>query len=549
MRVKLSYKYGSSPDFFYESTVRDEINPIQDVTSGPQQFEFIPSEGSTVTVEVPNDLQPDYQYFEPVLHNKVYYLLTNSDSPIRQDVIDFGTEITMTVSGDVYTGSFVFTNPDSFKNLFLIVDGTNTIENSDSLTFPVLEDEIKVIDYTSSGRAGVFSLDYAVLNDNAQIFLEHNGNIVAQTDLLSASDTGTIEFVKTSSNIEEIRILIKQTLNDNEVDLVCNGVSLKDFYISLVDGDLSNVCGQIADQRRYHNGSGTLPVAGDTIYVDILGTTLYNGNNYLHVINPTIMVVPSASSVYVGVDLEGRVLREGSCVCSEVAVPVITQGDIFVNQNEYFRVLIEASNNPFEWAIDTTCNKYSLSGGGRGTVYNYTDCDSVSQSVTVGIEGTQEICALALPTVVSGDGVPTLIGKCTDGLLPEGINFEGGLLSGLSTVAGETTIDLIASNCFGDSASTPINIKVIPVLKMKPLAINFKEFQKTGPDACTVPSANYELLYFNGSGDLPLKNDTLFVDSYGFNIFVGGDFWYQLNNSTYSIQVDSSGVVINTHIC
>jgi hypothetical protein len=445
MKVKVSYSYDTSPKFSYESTVRNDIDPIFDVTSGVQQFQFIPNEGSTVTVEVPNDTQPDYRYFEPVLHNKVYYILTNNDSPTKQDILDFGVEITMSIIGDVYTGNFVLSNPDGFKNLFLVVDSTNTIEDLDALTFGMLEGEIKIIDYTSNGRAGVFSLDYAVTNANAQIFLEYNGNIVAQTDLLSALDTGTIEFIKMSNDIEDIRILVKQTLNDNTVDLSCNGIGLTDFYIDLADGDLSNVCSQVADQRRYHNGSGALPVSGDTIYEDVLGSIKFNGNNYLHVINPTIMVVPSASSTYVGVNLDGLVQREGSCVCSEVAIPVITQGDIIVNQNESFRVLIEATNNPFEWEIDTTCNKYSLSGGKRGTVFSYTDCDAVSQSITVGIDGNKEVCATALPTVVSGDGIPVLSGKCTDGLLPEGITFEDGVLSGLSTVSGETTIELIAS--------------------------------------------------------------------------------------------------------
>lgn len=549
MKVKVKYSFGASPDFEFEATPANGIAPIYSLTSGLDNTEFIPPTGSTITVSVPSESEVGYRYFDPVLNNKVYYLLTNSNSPTRSDFISSGTVIVVALVAGEWTGSFVLSNPDNYKNLFIAVDGTNTISDPETMTFDILEDEIKVIDFTANVKPGLFSIDYTVTNANASIFLEYNNQIVARSGVLAALSTGTLYFPKTSSSEENIRIIVKQTDNANTIELVNNGVDLTSFYISTDDGSPADVCSQIADQQKFHNGLNALPVPGDIIYDDSSGVSLYDGNNFLHVVSTVLMVVPSGLSTYLRVNTTGQALEQGSCVCSEVAVPVITQGDITLKQNQYFDITFEATNNPTSWVLDSTCLKYILYGGERGAVFTYSDCDAVSHTIAVGIQGTQEICALVDPVIVSGTGSFTQTEKCTDGILPEGLTFSNGRLYGSVTKSVRLTADFIATNCFGSSVSTPIDIIVEPLFDLKPVAIDVKGFEDTGADACAIVSPDYTILYHTGRTDIPVLNDQISTDSYGFDAFVGGDMWYKVGGSLYSIQVDSLGVVINTHTC
>jgi hypothetical protein len=57
-------------------------------------------------------------------------------------------------------------------------------------------------------------------------------------------------------------------------------------------------------------------------------------------------------------------------------------------------------------------------------------------------------------------------------------------------------------------------------------------------------------LYHNSkTGNIPDLNDTIFVDMKATTPFVGGKLWYNIDASTYSIQVDSYGTVIDKHVC
>lgn len=549
MKVKLRYNYTGSSEFEYVGNVSDFNTPIFSLESGINQIEFLPIEGTTVEIEVPNP-NTGLRTFDPNLNNAIYYLLTNNNSPSRDDVLNFGIALSISNSDGYYRSSFTFNNPDGYTNLFLVVDSTNTINISDTLNFTMGSGEIKIIDGITSSGGKIIEINYQCVEDGNEIFLEQNGSVVFSTGIITALGTGSIKLKKITDLPEEFRIIIKGSSTSGDIELTYNEPLLTEFYIDLTDGEISDVCSQVANTRRYHNGLNTLPVEGDFIYTTSLGDTKYNGGNFLHVVSPTIMVSPSSSSIYIGVDLEGKVLSTGSCVCSELAVPVINQGDIVLKQDEQFSIAISATNNPFKWQINTSCTEYRLSGGIRGAVFSYKDCDSVEQNIAVGINGSKKICTLSdPPSLISGTGVFEEIGKCTEGILPEGLTFRDGLLFGIPSTPAKKIISLIASNCFGDSVSTDINVIIQSALQMKPFAIITREPKKTNADACTIPTADFELLYHNGKGDIPMENDVIYVDQYGINVFVGGDLWYNINNGVNSVQIDPSGVVKSVYIC
>tara|TARA_R100000734_G_C3299807_1_gene90583 strand:+ start:565 stop:966 length:402 start_codon:yes stop_codon:yes gene_type:complete len=54
-------------------------------------------------------------------------------------------------------------------------------------------------------------------------------------------------------------------------------------------------CGEEEFTTRYHNGSGTYPVAGDNVYTDSSGTTALNGGSYKIQGNNTVMIIDSGA--------------------------------------------------------------------------------------------------------------------------------------------------------------------------------------------------------------------------------------------------------------
>jgi hypothetical protein len=84
---------------------------------------------------------------------------------------------------------------------------------------------------------------------------------------------------------------------------------------------------------------------------------------------------------------------------------------------------------------------------------------------------------------------------------------------------------------------------------MTPFAIDVNDFMETGALACSL-TPRYDLLYHNSKTSLiPELNDVIFVDMKGTTVFNGGKLWYNIDASTYSVQVDEYGTVIATHTC
>lgn len=66
---------------------------------------------------------------------------------------------------------------------------------------------------------------------------------------------------------------------------------LVEFTISGAGFNLANVCGESANTQRWHNGAGSEPTVGDTIYEDSAGNTpLPGGNNYFKITNRHLQI-------------------------------------------------------------------------------------------------------------------------------------------------------------------------------------------------------------------------------------------------------------------
>lgn len=544
MKVRLSYDYGDGP-IRLEGYVVESGTSVYSVTGNPT---FIPTEGSTIDIVTEGTLNYTYRSMVPDLNNKVYYLFTNNPRPTLEEIRDQGTQVSMILDGGEYKGDFVYSNPDEYTNLFIALDMTNSLDIGDTATFSMLAETAMVIDTEMSAGGGNFSLSYITDAGGVTIALEQNGEIVASTGEMGTGTSGTLEIIKYTKTNEDIRVVINAATSDVEITITNNVVALTPYYIDEDEGDLSNVCGQAADRLIYFSGFGSAPAQGDIIYTDNSGTNEYDGGNALHVISATVMGAPSTTSAYIGVDSIGRVISSGNCTCSEVAVPTITQGDIRLKTNQQIRILFEASNNANSWSVNSTCVNYTLLGGERGAIFTYTDCKGDSQRVTISVEQSLEICASATPTLITGSGTYTTGDVCINSLLPRGLTFANGVLNGAPADSGEYELEVVATNCFGDSAPVTVLITVDANITLKPLLIDTTNYKDANTDTCLI-SGTYDMLYHNGRGLFPEVNDMVFYDYNGFKPFRGGDYWYNLDGAPNVLKIDSNGIVIESYTC
>jgi hypothetical protein len=381
--------------------------------------------------------------------------------------------------------------------------------------------------------------------------LFYNGEIVDDSGVSTGVTSGNLKFFKYSGELNEAKLVFSNT-----TALAMTFTStptfpgLTRFFISDEDGTLSNVLSQIAiNDNVWHNGSDVLPVAGDIIFTNPNGTALYNGGNAYHVVNETIMTVPDPNAKYVSLNETGDVLSNDSGGCSETLGPVITQGDVTLVQNQRVYLEFEAENNPTTWSIVTPFNDYLLSGNEKGAIFTYTDVNGNAQRVTVSAFETQNVYSDVLPVLVTGTGSIELVGLYQQAGLPNGITFSNGVLSGQTQSTGTWSLTVIAANCVGDSLEVTVDIAVESEINMTPFAIDVNDFMETGALACSL-TPRYDLLYHNSKTSLiPELNDVIFVDMKGTTVFNGGKLWYNIDASTYSVQVDEYGTVIATHTC
>ena len=543
MTINFSYSYTGSSEYEFKSASNSTENVLLRSIDGFQGVDHMPPIGSTVTVfsnviGTTGDID-----FRPALNNKFYWLVSDEVITDRDTIISLGSPISVTLSGGRYTGTFVFSNPNGYRYLYVVADYKCSISNGgDILTHTFSAGEQAIVDSKTDVKPGVNTFSWTPTTGPIRMRAYVNGNLVIDSG--STMTAGYATYTKTSYGEEDVRIIFDNTPSANTVEFGFMNSELIKFSIDPTNGTLNNVCSQTPSIDLRHSGASVLPVQGDVIYTGATGATRYNGGDAYHLM--ASVIGPGTDWILIGTD--GTVKQRGSCVCSEVAVPVITQGDIEVKVGQSFSIAVEASNNPTSWAVVSTSDVYELNGGVKGAIYTYTDVDGVTQRVTVSINQLVRVAAQAAPTLITGTGTYTLIGPNEAASLPSGVSFKDGIISGTVRDSGSYTIELVATNCVGDSISTSFDILASSSVTMKPFPIDINQFEKTGAASCLI-TGNWDLLYHNGYDDLPVINNTIYVDPNGTQRFKGGNFWYFMLGSLYSIKVDEFGKVIETHTC
>jgi hypothetical protein len=518
-----------------------------DISNNPQ-VGVIPVTGDTVSIYVSAIGYTSVEKpFVPTFNNKVYWHTSSDPLLSGEDVINAGAaEITMTlVSGESprYEGLFTYSRNTYY---YIVIDMRNIITCSDGLVgidsigshYPVNVE----MNFTSGGVRGISVIDIDTSDAGNVITGVYNNSQVAY---VSSGGTGSFTFIKTSADDDTLYLSVTNE-GPIEGDVKFEGVcaSLSSVALSTVGfDDLLTACSYREDfLTRYFNGVDTYPAVGDYVFTNGSGATYFNGDNKYY------YIIGNDSSIKI--DSNGGVVSVTSCVCEETSLPVISTTTFPIQLGAASSFKIEATHNPTSWAVVSTVDMVTFNGNETGGVFDYTDENLCSKTLSVGI-GETIITPVEYGSItpVSGVDADYAIGGM---YVPYGLSIDdNGILQTNFTTPGSYSIALVATNCVGPSDSTTISFTVQHPPTLSP-------FQMTSVGECSSASACsstecMSTFWFDGVNcdnecSYPAVNDFVYIDGYKNDILNGGYLYYKMDNNQ-SILIDGIGQVISVVNC
>ena len=510
----------------------------------------IPVDGDTIELKALEAGTATQQPFSSSLGSRMLYHISDDvyDLDTADDLSKIATNVTPTLAAGTYTSSFTYTRA-SKKYLYLIFDYRNDVTASGAT--------LSMASGVTTDTTFNTKINFDVIRGRATI--GYNANTTANTFILKLNNNeifnsgavtgaGTISFLKTSNtdNVYDLQVLTTGT--DDGWSITPSLPSLTSFVLDTTGTTFALVCANTASTTKYHNGTAALPTTGDIIYDNSVGTVFYNGNDEFHKVG---------TNNYANINTKGSVLNAGVCTtCGETAVPVISTTTFTSERGSSIDVTINASNNPEEFALVSTCLNYYLNGGDKGAVYSYTDCSAGSTiTKTISSGNSIIICSSSVPTLISGTGTSSAGGVCSSEVLPPGLSFNNrtGKLNGIVRVPGVYTFNITATNCFGTSVSTLITVNVLAVTVTKRYNMDISNPQTTSTLACAV-TPSYAQMYYIGEKEYPEVNDFIFENiGINFTRFKGGYKYYITDELTGGknniLRIDDIGQVVEKVVC
>jgi len=585
-KVTQIYSYTGSEEYLFDGINLSSGNGFGfDISKlGPGGVGPVPYDGATITIKSGTIGTTDNQKdFSPDTGNKVYYLLTDRSysKTEAQEIIDLGTEVSMIYSGEEnrYIGTFTFSNPDSKSKLYIVWDYTDLLVSGSAsydgkasnrkVTIPLpsnngrVEFDFQVLSSVSriqiiNGSSILYDSKFVGVNAessfNELISIGYDESEINLTEPLDGlTNNGDIQgsFDK-NSTMESVIAVISSPVTTGEWSLDVADPSLTSFFISTGGPNISESCSSITSITAYHNGSGPIPVEGDLLFSDSLGQ------------NPLLMVssyfLVSSEATRSGTSVEhpitigqlGEVTAVFSCDCGETSIPVISTDPLYFSVGRYYKLKIESTNNPSFWNIVSTIKRYILFGEDSGGTFSYTalNGDTINDSVAAGRKTI--VYSSSDPTILSGtieisEEIPN-----NGGLLPNGMTFDNvsGIIEGIPTESGAFEFEVNADNCFGTSIDTTILITSISREELTPFKMSTENPERINTESCSVtPSSDWDIVFHTGTSEFPNEGDMVFKNIDNLVVFDGNSYWYLVADGTVSLQIDSTGKVIDTYTC
>ena len=281
-------------------------------------------------------------------------------------------------------------------------------------------------------------------------------------------------------------------------------------------------CAGSTSTTVYYNGQNSIPSEGNIIYSDAAGTTLFAGDSKYYYI----------SGYALNIDNFGVVLSVTPCGCTEVAVPVVIQGNVEFIQGNDVSIKIAATNNPTSYAVSTTSSNYAIDGGTvGGVVTGQNPSTLLYENVVVNVGQVIYKCYVTgtISVVTGSDVTFSLVGPCQTNSMPAGLELDTatGLISGTASGFGQYNLTVTATNCVGVSIPNTFTITVnSQPVNYIPIQVDKVNNQVSAAACCAISVPTFVTMYSSGYTVFPMVDDIVYEDQNGATPLVGGSNWY-----------------------
>jgi hypothetical protein len=569
---------------------------ISGSTTGIEGFGRNPSTGDNVTLTASRLGAVDRDAFDPTLGTKMYYLLTNNEylqSQTEEIIANPSTvELTPVLTGDNWTGTITNFSRAGFDHFYTLIDYRGKITAGATSEFAIpIQTNTAAGNITSrldfGDKQGRISLPYTPVSGSGatgNIFnIRQNGTIIATSGDTPTTASGNLIFTKEAETVIYDAEIIHYGEGENITGEGINKIAKMDITNpalteftyesteSVFDTTASNYVCRTASlplTTKYHNGETGLPEEGNIIYENSNGTVRAGDGKYHRYGSNTSPSLPAAPlNYYMLVDTDGIVEVTQLCTtCPSIAIPVVTiPSTVNMRLLEDVRLSIQTTNDPIFYNVVGTCNNIQVTAGPEGATITWVDCQSISRSAAIGINGEIFIETIG-STYVTTSGTTTSLnaGTLSSQYLPSGLTFnqDDGVILGAPQETGNFTLVFNAENCFGTSIDKTVVISVIEE-GQRAFKMDGSQFGTTSALTCNIAAGqlNSTLFYHSGSAVYPQVNDIVSVPTRGqggtsnTSVFKGGYVWYKApwdtagtGNGT-ALLIDDRGVIVEIYTC
>lgn len=168
---------------------------------------------------------------------------------------------------------------------------------------------------TNNGGASITESGFVWSTTNSTPTIGGTG-VTKIVDPLSPTDNNIDAVISglSSSTLHYVRAYATNSAGTGygSVKSVTTAQAITSFYTDTLGSSLSTQACSVTNvnTQRWHNGSGTLPTLGDTVYTNSTGTTVFNGGNKWYRMGTTPFVL---STVVVRINSSGVIYGTYNC--------------------------------------------------------------------------------------------------------------------------------------------------------------------------------------------------------------------------------------------
>jgi hypothetical protein len=245
-KANQTYSYTGSIEYSFDDIILDSVSELALNTSeiGFEGLDSIPYDGAVVTLRTGDvGTLSDVKDLQPSLNNGFYYLITDEDysNSSSEDIIALATAVPACIVSGKYEGTFTFSNPNDYSELYIIFDYKDSIvEGLGSYTGGEVT---KNIELGFGSTIGVTGIDYVITDTPTRITLYSGTTVIADSKYVGLNSTANYnDLIAAGISDDDIDLSSPYdgTVNNGTGELLFKKTSAANNYTAVVESPLAS---------------------------------------------------------------------------------------------------------------------------------------------------------------------------------------------------------------------------------------------------------------------------------------------------------------------